>query len=225
MGHKLFFILYSLLFASCLVHIIKDVSTATWRNSKRPHICRVKVIFGLKQASEGGLGIWLRCLLLTSLWRYSGHAQLGGDPGADPEHTRGISCPIWHRNASGCPKRSWRMWLKKWMSMVLCLVCCNWDQGPGSAAGNGSFWWKSWRYKSLVGLLKVSRCSIFIVHILLYNTLDHHMPLKSYESLLSTTYRMKLRAVVLCSGAWHYPCSTVHAKNTGTQAIVLHFCM
>lgn len=114
--------------------------------------CRVKVIFGLKQASWGGLGVWLRRFPLTSLWRYSGHAHVGGDPGADPEHTRGISCPIWHG-----PKRSWRMWLKKWMSKLLCLVGCNRDLSPGSEAENGSFGQKSWRFKSLVGLLKAKK--------------------------------------------------------------------
>ncbi len=34
--------------------------------------------------------MWLGCVLDASLWRFSGHVQLGGDAGADPELTGGI---------------------------------------------------------------------------------------------------------------------------------------
>lgn len=49
-------------------------------------------------------------LLVWKLWINSKHIQQGGDPGAGPEHIRGIINPIWSRNTSGSPRRSWRMW-------------------------------------------------------------------------------------------------------------------
>lgn len=39
------------------------------------------------------------------------------------------------------------------------------------------------------------------------------MALKSHKSSLSTSCCMRLRALVLCSGSWHYCCSPVHTKN------------
>ncbi len=39
------------------------------------------LIFGLKEASWGGSGIWLGRLQGAIFWRFSKHAKLGGDPG------------------------------------------------------------------------------------------------------------------------------------------------
>lgn len=46
-----------------------------------------------------------------SLWTYSLNSQLEEDPWANPEHTGGITYPIWPGKASGSPKRSQSTWL------------------------------------------------------------------------------------------------------------------
>ncbi len=51
----------------------------------------------------------IRILLDAFLWRFSGHTQLVGDPGLDPEHPGEILCLIWFGNASGSPRGSWEM--------------------------------------------------------------------------------------------------------------------
>ena len=68
-----------------------------------------------------GSGIWSGCLLVTSLWRFFRHIQLGGGPGADPEHAGGISYPVWAGNA---PRRSWTVSLESGMSGFPARTCC-----------------------------------------------------------------------------------------------------
>ena len=60
--------------------------------------------FVSKGASWGGLGIWLGCLLGASLWRFSRHKHLGGDPAA--EVSGGITYLL--HSSSGSPGRSWK---------------------------------------------------------------------------------------------------------------------
>lgn len=43
---------------------------------------------------------------------YSGLVQLGGDPGVDPERSRGIPYLIWPENALGSPRRKWKVLFK-----------------------------------------------------------------------------------------------------------------
>lgn len=50
------------------------------------------------------LSIWLGCIFGASLWKFSGHAQLGGDPGVDPEPCGAIIYFVWRGNASGSPQ-------------------------------------------------------------------------------------------------------------------------
>lgn len=47
----------------------------------------------------------------ASSWKSSRHIQLGGDPGVDPELDGGIMHPIWYGNASGSPRKTWKMFL------------------------------------------------------------------------------------------------------------------
>lgn len=53
----------------------------------------------LLRISRGDLGNWLKCILSTSLSRFSRHTQPEGGPGGDPEPTREIISVIWPGNA------------------------------------------------------------------------------------------------------------------------------
>ncbi len=59
-----------------------------------------------------------------------GHVQLAGEPGLDPEHTRGIIYLIWPGNASGSPWRSWKALLGRGVSGLPYLACCLRDPAP-----------------------------------------------------------------------------------------------
>lgn len=67
------------------------------------------------RSSENQKELWREVLpeapastfLDTSLWRYSRHVQIGGDRRADPEHTWGITYPIWPGGALKYPRRIW----------------------------------------------------------------------------------------------------------------------
>lgn len=49
-------------------------------------------------------------VLDASLWELSMQVQPVEVTGADPEHAGGKTHPIWPKNASGSPRKSWRMW-------------------------------------------------------------------------------------------------------------------
>ena len=65
----------------------------------------------LERSQLRWFGPRLGCLPDISLWEYCLNSQLGGDPWAKPEHTGGITYPIWPGKSSGSPRRSWRTWL------------------------------------------------------------------------------------------------------------------
>lgn len=58
-------------------------------------------------------GIWLGCLLGASLWRSSGHLQLGMRPWADTEFV--VIYVIYPGNTLASPRRSWKMLLGRWI--------------------------------------------------------------------------------------------------------------
>jgi len=60
----------------------------------------------------------------------SGHVQLGGDTGADPEPAGGIIYLIWLGNASGSPRRNWRAWLGRRKPGGPFLSGCHRDPAP-----------------------------------------------------------------------------------------------
>ncbi len=80
--------------------------------------------------SKGASWGLIRMLLGAFPWRFSGHVQLIGDPGVDPEHAGEIIYLIWPGNASGSPRRSWKMLLGRGASGLPCLVCCHCDPAP-----------------------------------------------------------------------------------------------
>lgn len=64
--------------------------------------------------------------------------QLGGDPGADAEHTPEISCPIWYVNASECSKKQLEDGVEKKMDVKATVLSpLQLAPGPGSMAENG----------------------------------------------------------------------------------------
>ena len=56
------------------------------------------------------MGIWSGCLFNVFLGRCFGHSHPGGDPGAEPGHTREIISLGWLGKVSVCPRRSWWKW-------------------------------------------------------------------------------------------------------------------
>ena len=66
----------------------------------------------------------------ASHWRYTGHVQLAGGLEVDPEHAGGIIHLIWPGNASGSPRRSWRVLLGRATSGIPCLACFPRDPAP-----------------------------------------------------------------------------------------------
>lgn len=51
-----------------------------------------------KRVSWGGLGTWLRCILVSSLWWFSRHILLVGNARADLELSGRILCPLNREN-------------------------------------------------------------------------------------------------------------------------------
>lgn len=66
-----------------------------------------------------------RSLLDASMWRYSDHVQLEGDPEADPKNPIAITYPTWPRNTSSSKRNSWRMKLWRRTSGEPCLAFCH----------------------------------------------------------------------------------------------------
>lgn len=66
----------------------------------------------------------------ASLWRYSGHVQMVGDPEADVENARGITYLSWLGNALGSPLRHWRaldVLVSLLSQLPLCSSDCKWQ--------------------------------------------------------------------------------------------------
>lgn len=80
-----------------------------------------------KEPAEVVRGSWLGCLLGASLWMFSWHGQLGGDPWADPEPAGGIIYLIWPGNASGSPRRSWEVLRGRRASRITFWARCQCD--------------------------------------------------------------------------------------------------
>jgi len=82
---------------------------------------------GCPSASKGvrwsTSGIWLGCFVAAFLWRFSGYAQLGEGPRADPEHAGGIIYPIWPGRFWGPPGKVVRVLLRREMSGFLSWNC------------------------------------------------------------------------------------------------------
>lgn len=66
-----------------------------------------------------------RSQLDASLWRFSGHVQMGGASREYPRHTRGILFPFWPGKALGYTRntRSWRPRLGRRTSALNFLAC------------------------------------------------------------------------------------------------------
>jgi len=68
---------------------------------------------------------WFRHLI-----RMIRQVRLEGDPGADPEPAGQIIYLIWPGNASGSPRRSWKVLLGRRKSGGPCFAFCHWDPAP-----------------------------------------------------------------------------------------------
>lgn len=52
---------------------------------------------------------------LTTLWRFSGHIRLVGDPGVEPKQATAIIYLIWFEKVSGSLRRNWKRMLGRVM--------------------------------------------------------------------------------------------------------------
>lgn len=91
--------------------------------------------------------------------RFSGHVQMGGDPGEDSELSGGIACIIWLGNASGSPRRSWRTLLGWRSSRISCLSSCYCDRTTDKEKkldltewmdGKMANWWGYWGWRWMI---------------------------------------------------------------------------
>lgn len=74
------------------------------------------LLLWLKAASWDVLGIWLGWFLGACLWKCSGYASnLGGDSRVNWETTYEFIFLICPENASGSPRRKWKVWLGRRM--------------------------------------------------------------------------------------------------------------
>ncbi len=83
------------------------------------------LLLSIKRRELRWFGYLIRFLLGTFLWRFSRRMQLAGNPGVYIEHSGEIIYLIWLGNASGSPRRSWKMLLGGRTSGLPCLACCH----------------------------------------------------------------------------------------------------